>query len=183
MSPARLIRLFGWVVAAMPGAVLAGEGQLASINVDVTLHRKHQACIADIHDAAGRITAIRLTPSVGEPAWLDGLVTYWYWDGSETPFIVCSVKQLLGLLDADGTPRGLPELHFSRGFRILAECATGKGGKLQGTILYEAASGAVPSRRTRFDPDLGITSPQSVETVSTSPPAVRRGRGERDGET
>ena len=109
------------------------------IPVDVTLSRRHQACLADVRGVAGRITAIHLIPSLEDQRALDRLMIRLYWDGRQTPFIACSVKELLGLLGPGGAPVHLPELNFSDGFRIFAECTSGRGGRLQGHIAYETA--------------------------------------------
>lgn len=148
------------------------------IEVDATLYKKHQVCLADVRNMAGKITAIHLVPSVSSKEALDQLLIHLYWDGRQTAFIVCSVRELLDLLGPDGMPENMPELVFSKGFRIFVECVAGKGGRLHGHIDYITTVPPGTSGRVRFDPDLGITSPQLAETVHTERSPIRLGRGE-----
>lgn len=148
------------------------------IDVDVTLHRKHQVCLADVRGTAGRISAIRLLPDVREEKALDGLMVLLFWDGSPTPFIVCSLRELLSQISPDGTPVHMPVMIFSEGFRIILECARGPGGRLRGFISYEQTEPPSSTRRVRFDPDIGVTAPQLVDTIRLPQSPVRLGRGE-----
>lgn len=156
----------------------ADQSAAARIPVDVTLYRKHQACLAEVRNTAGKITAIHLVPSVSRQEALDDLMIHLSWDGGDTPFIVCSVKELLSLLGPDGTPRHMPELVFSKGFCIFLECVGSEGVRLHGDICYEKSASPISSRRVRYDPGLGITNPQVVDTVRIRPSNVRLGRGE-----
>lgn len=158
--------------------VMAVHAEVERINVDVTLYRKHQVCMVDVRGVAGKITAFQLVPSVGDRSALEELMVLLYWDGEQTPFIVCSVKELRNLLAADGTPIHLPEPVFSNGFRIFVECVAGKGGRLQGSISYTKTAPPSTSKRVRFDPGLGVHTPQLVETVGMPRSDTRRGRGE-----
>jgi len=101
-------------VAAPPGSTEAAPAGETVIPVDATLYLKHQVCLADVRGTAGRITAIHLVPAVSREEALDGLMIHWYWDGRPTPSIVCSLRELLGLLAPDGTPVHMPELAFSK---------------------------------------------------------------------
>ncbi len=164
---------------ALSSATVAAEPPARTrIPVDVTLYRKHQACLADVRGTAGKITAIHLVPSIGTQEALDELMIHLFWDGSHTPFIVCSVGEFLSLLGPDGTPRHMPELVFSNGFRIFVECIGDNGAHLQGNIDYETSVSSASSKRVRYDPGLGITTPQLFETVRIPRSDVRVGRGE-----
>jgi sulfatase modifying factor 1 len=149
-----------------------------TIPVDVTLYRRHQACLADVRGVAGRITALHLVPTVANKEALDGLMVCVFWDGCDTPYIACSLRQLLALLDDKGRPVGLPELDFGRGFKIFLECLSGPGGRVQGNVSYASSQLPVSSKRARFDPDLGITHPQQVDLDKWEPPGDRLGCGE-----
>jgi len=146
--------------------------------VDVTLYKRHQACLADVRRTAGRITAIRLFPTVGDRKSLDGLRVHLYWDGRSTPSVVCSTRELLGLLAADGRPVHTPAMAFSEGFRIFLECPRGRGGRLRGYIAYVPTDRPDSSMRVRYDPGLGIARPLLTDTVRLMPSGVRLGRGE-----
>lgn len=163
------------LVISYPGL---GAGPVEVIPVEATLHRRHQVCLADVRGTAGRITVVHLVPSVSEATALEGLLVHWYWDGNETPSLVCSIKELLRLFDREGAPVNVPDLIFGSGFRIFVECASGPGGKLGGEIRYERSSTPASPARVRFDPDLGIGSPQAVEPLRLRPPGIRLGRGE-----
>ena len=163
------------LVISHPGL---SAGPVEVIPVEATLHRRHQVCLADVRGTAGRITAVQLAPSISEASALDGLMVHWYWDGSEMPSVVCSMTELLRLFDRNGNPVHVPDLVFSSGFRIFVECASGPGGKLGGEIRYERSSSPASSTRVRFDPDLGIGSPQAVEPLRLRLPGIRLGRGE-----
>ena len=164
-------------VAVAPQGAGAKQSE-TSIPVDVTLYKKQQACLADVRGIAGRITAIQLVPSVDNEESVDELMITLYWDGRQTPYITCSVRELHSLVAPDGTPVHMPELVFSDGFRIIAECVSGRGGEWQGHISYEETAPPASSRRVRFDPGLGITTPQLMETDRGHPPTTRPGRGE-----
>lgn len=169
------------IMGSLVVAPAKGGGNLSAaeqVPVSVTLYNKHQVCLADVRGTPGRITAIHLTPSVGSQEALDNLMVQFYWDGRQTPFIVCSIRELLALLAPDGTPIHTPPLVFSKGFRIFGECVAGRGGQLHGHIAYETSPPPVSSKRVRYDPGLGITTPQLAETVRVRPPHVRSGRGE-----
>jgi len=165
-------------VAAAPARGKAEQSATERTHVDVTLYRKHQVCLADVRDTAGEITEIHLVPSVESQETLEELMVLLYWDGGQTPFIVCSLGELLSLVAPDGTPIHMPELVFSKGFRIFVECVTGRGGKLQGYIAYKKTAPPISSKRVRFDPGLGISTPELAETVHARPSHVRSGRGE-----
>lgn len=166
---------------AMTSALKGVEVQQATtttIPVDATLYRKHQVCVADVRGTAGKITEIHLVPSVKSQEVLDDLMICLFWDGCQTPFIACSLRQLLGLLAEDGAPANMPELSFGKGFRIFLECTSGPGGRVQGHISYVSLAVPFSSKRVRFDPDLSITTPQQVDTERDEPRATRPGRGE-----
>jgi iron(II)-dependent oxidoreductase len=166
---------------AMTPALKGVEVQQAAtttIPVDATLYRKHQVCIADVRGTAGKITQIHLVPSVKSQEVLDDLMICVFWDGCQTPFIACSLQQLLGLLAEDGSPANMPELVFGKGFRIFLECTSGPGGRVQGHISYTSLAPPVSSVRVRFDPDLGTTTPQQVDTECYERPTIHPGRGE-----
>lgn len=149
------------------------------IEVDATLYKKHQVCLADVRGISGHIERLQLVPSVDRPEDLQDLKVLWFWDGGTTPFIVCSLGELFDLLEPDGSPRkALPILSFSEGFRIFIECPRGRGGRVTGQIVYEESGPPATSKRLRYDPGLEITTPQLSETVRTSSPDMRIGRGE-----
>jgi hypothetical protein len=168
------------VIHAMLASTFAKDMDDVQIrtDVDVTLHRKHQVCLADVRGTAGRITAIRLVPDVQEDEALDGLMVLLFWDSSPTPFIVCSLRELLSQMGPDGMPVHMPAMIFSEGFRIILECARGPGGSVRGFISYEQTQPPSSTRRVRFDPDIGITAPQVVDTIRLPQSPVRLGRGE-----
>ncbi len=176
--PGRVTALASFLLAAVPAEGKAEQAATRRIRVDATLYRKHQVCLADVRDTAGRITAIHLVPSVQGNEALDGLMICLFWDGCRTPFIACSLKELLGLLGEDGTPVHMPELVFGKGFRIFLECASGPGGRVEGHVSYVRSASPVSSRRVRFDPDLGIATPRQVDVERREPPPVRPGHGE-----
>ena len=155
-----------------------GKPQAVTIDVDVTLYRNHQVCLIDVRDTAGKITAIHLVPSAKDPAALDDLMVCLFWDGQQTPFIACSLPELLSLLDKDGKPVDMPELAFGKGFRIFLECVSGNGSGVKGHISYVASDADVSSMRVRFDPELGITTPQQVDIKRREAQPIRPGRGE-----
>ncbi|MFO7897489.1 MAG: hypothetical protein R6V58_00340, partial [Planctomycetota bacterium] len=61
---ARLLLILFLGVAAHAAAAKAEPGTVR-IPVDVTLYKKHQACLADVRGTAGRILELHLLPSVG----------------------------------------------------------------------------------------------------------------------
>ncbi|MHC4111362.1 MAG: SUMF1/EgtB/PvdO family nonheme iron enzyme [Planctomycetota bacterium] len=148
------------------------------IHVDATLYKKHQVCLADVRNTAGMITAISIVADVDDQYDLDGLKVCVFWDGQSTPFIACSLGDFLKLFGDDRSGKDVPDLVFSNGFRIFIESPSGKGGKLAGYISYKKTGPPGSSRRVRFDPDLGVTTPQLAETVRMCQPDVRSGRGE-----
>jgi hypothetical protein len=164
------------------GVVPARSGQQdqaqRKISIDATLYKKHQVCLADVRKIAGEITEVKINPSVNVQGALEELMICLYWDDSKTPFIACSLGDFLSLFDLDGTPKNMPNLIFSNGFRLFAECPVGRGGKLQGHIIYEPTSTIYSTMRVRFDPGVGITTPQVSDSLIERSEDIRLGRGE-----
>ncbi len=174
-----LASLFMLAVIASTLSPAPNDHSLAKIEVDAILYKKHQVCIADVHNVSGKITTIRLNPSVDSEQELDQLLMHLYWDGRQTPFVVCSVREFLEMLESDRMPEPLPEMVFSNGFRIFIECIAGKGGRLRGCIIYQKTNvPASSNKRFRYDPGLDITTPRLEETIHFLESDVRLGRGE-----
>lgn len=96
----------------------------------------------------------------------------------DTPYIVCTLQQLLNLLAADGSPSGSPPLYFSNGFRMFLECLTGDGCNLTGSIDYDSGDIPLIRRRVRYDRTLGVAVPQLSDPFTGRDFSVRLGRGE-----
>ncbi|MGB9587277.1 MAG: SUMF1/EgtB/PvdO family nonheme iron enzyme, partial [Armatimonadota bacterium] len=154
------------------------EGQLKTVPINVTLYSWHRVCLADVRNESGRVISLKLFPSVRHRQDLDGIMVVWYWDGSHTPYIVCTLQQLLDLLAVDGSPSGLPPLYFSNGFRIFLECPFGEGCALTGSIVYDVGDTPTTRERVRYDPTLDVAVPQLWDTFARRDSSVRLGRGE-----
>lgn len=165
-------------VIALTVSHAKNDSSIVKIDVDAVLYKKHQVCIADVHNVAGKITKIQIKPSVDTQKELDQLLIHLYWDGRQTPFVVCSVREFLEMLESAPVPEKLPEMIFSNGFRIFIECIAGKGGRLRGSIIYQRTVVPDSSKRFRYDPGLDITTPRLDEINHIIQSDVRMGRGE-----
>ena len=105
------------------------DESIVKIDVDATLYKKHQVCIADLRNVSGKITEIQLVPIVDNEQALDQLLMHLYWDGRQTPFVVCSLGEFLEMLKGGRMTERLPEMVFRNGFRIFIECIAGKHDK------------------------------------------------------
>ncbi len=177
----RKIMLANLLLLVVIGSTLnaaQNDESIVKIDVDATLYKKHQVCIADVRNISGKIMEIRLIPRVDGEQALDQLLMHLYWDNQQTPFVVCSVREFLEMLKSGSRNEPPPEMVFSNGFRIFIECIAGKGGRLQGAIIYKKTNVPTTSKRFRFDPGLGITIPRLEETICLRESVVRLGRGE-----